>query len=319
MKKRTSLLRLALVAVLLTQATGLWAQKNVEAAFASFKKEKAVKISESRSREADPATGTLIQRTDRIDFSFAADKNSLLDKLLSAFERDRDASYDEFYHSGDGKRMQPILLGKEISVGTSKEANYVVMAFADKETAVEGKPVNRTAYALEWQYTKNDTAITGSLYTVYGPMPQKGSVKVMRSTKIGDLPEMLSSYSGQLDNFDWGKLEDVLGDGSAVVKRLMLGATFNADSLSSTITTGSSMPFLYFFRKLSLGYQKALKQGKESTYYLTSLLDLCKKQHSAVSDDERQLCTDELQRLLEMTKAEFDRAVLQECMKLVRG
>ena len=317
MKKRTSLIRLALVAVLLAQATGLCAQKNVEAAFASFKKEKAVKISESRSREADPASGSLIQRTDRIDFSFAADKNSLLDKLLSAFERDRDAAYDEFYHSGDGRRMQPILLGNEISVGTSKDANYVVMAFADKETAVDGNPVNRTAYAVEWQYTEDDKTIAGSLYVVYGSLPRKSSLKVVRSISRSNLPETLSSYSAQLDNVDWSKLEEVLGDRGAFIQRMMPGGTLNVDSLSGSLSGQSGMPFLYFFRKLSLGYQKALKQGKESTYYLTSLLDLCKKQHSAVSDDERQLCTDELQRLLEMTKAEFDRAVLQECMKFV--
>ena len=317
MKKRTSLIRLALVAVLLAQASGLSAQKTVEAAFASFKKEKAVKISESRSRESDPVTGALEQRVDRVDFSFAAEKNSLLDKLLSAFERDRDAAYDEFYHSGDGRRMQPILIGEEITVGASKDANYVVMAFADKETAVDGEPVNRTAYSLEWKYTEDDKTIAGSLYIVYGPMPKKKSLKVVRSISRSNLPETLSSYSAQLDNVDWSKVEEMLGDGGALIQRMMPGSTLKADSLSGSLSSHFGMPFLYFFRKLSLGYQKALKQGKESTYYLTSLLDLCKKQHSAISDDERQLCTDELQRLLEMTKAEFDRAVLQECMKLV--
>ena len=163
----------------------------------------------------------------------------------------------------------------------------------------------------------DDKTIAGSLYVVYGPLPRKSSLKVVRSISRSNLPETLSSYSAQLDNVDWSKLEEVLGDRGALIQRMMPGGTLNVDSLSGSLSGQSGMPFLYFFRKLSLGYQKALKQGKESTYYLTSLLDLCKKQHSAVSDDERQLCTDELQRLLEMTKAEFDRAVLQECMKLV--
>ena len=43
--------RLAVAAVLLVVASGSFAQKNIEAAFASFKSEKAVTISESRSRE----------------------------------------------------------------------------------------------------------------------------------------------------------------------------------------------------------------------------------------------------------------------------
>jgi hypothetical protein len=55
--------RLAAAAVLLVVASGSFAQKNIEAAFASFKSEKAVTISESRSRETDPATGQLKERT----------------------------------------------------------------------------------------------------------------------------------------------------------------------------------------------------------------------------------------------------------------
>ena len=91
--------RLAVAAVLLVVASGSFAQKNIEAAFASFKNEKAVTISESRSRETDPATGQLKERTEGIDFSLDASKKNLIDKLSAAFDRDRDASYNEFSHT----------------------------------------------------------------------------------------------------------------------------------------------------------------------------------------------------------------------------
>lgn len=312
--------RLAAAAVLLVVASGSFAQKNIEAAFASFKSEKAVTISESRSRETDPATGQLKERTEGIDFSLDASKKNLIDKLCAAFDRDRDASYNEFSHTGNGRSPQPILIGNEISVGVGKNMNYVVMAFADKQTAEEGKPINRTVYAMEWaKDAKDGKTITGTLYVVYGPIPQKRSVTITRAKTIGSAPDAIRRYEESLKGLDFSNLGQTLGDVGSVLADLRLGDFgLLADSLAASSSQSTLQPWLYLFRMQTRGYRKAVKQGKDVTYYLTSLLEHCKKEHASLTDDELKLCMEELHRLLDITKDDFDRALLEECIALLK-
>lgn len=317
--------RIALLALLLSIATAVSAQKNIEAAFASFKNNKAVTASTSSSREADPYTGMLIQRTEVVEFSLDVGKKALIDKLRAAFDHDRDASYDEFVRTANGRTSQPILLGSEVSVGVSKNMNYIVMAFADKASADSTKAMNRTAYAMEW--CKGDSnRVMGSLYVVYGPIPEKrksSSIKVYRRElqslpDVNNLFDMVSQKS--LDDFDWKSAfkwnNGESRQGSPVI--IGKGTILGGDSLATSVFSSPVSPWLYLFRTQTRGYRKALKRGNDTTYYLTSLLEHCKKDHSGLSADERRLCTDELQRLLELTKDDFDRALIEECRKLLK-
>ena len=214
--------RLAVAAALLVVASGSFAQKNIEAAFANFKSDKAVTISESRSRETDPASGQLKERTERVDFSLDASKKNLIDKLCAAFDRDRDASYNEFSHTGNGRSPQPILIGNEISVGVGKDMNYVVMAFADKTTATD-KPLNRTAYALEWANEARDSeTITGTFYVVYGPIPQKHDLTFSWS-EPATTADALKRYREKARVIDLSGLGQSLGDVGSALADLRLG------------------------------------------------------------------------------------------------
>ena len=321
--------RLAVVSLLLALAPSALAQKNIEAAFNSFKKDKAVSVTESRSRETDPSTGKLIQRTEQVDFSLAEKKQNLIDNLRAAFDADRDASYDEFTHTGNGRRNQrPILIGKEISVGVAPNRNYIVMTFADKQDSADD-PKNRTAYALEWGKPDNSDSITGSLYIVYGPIPQKNSISVIRTIK-GTTPEAISRYREKMGDFDWpglnssvnidlSELGQSLGDVGSALADLRLGEFgILADSLAASSNQATLQPWLYLFRMQTRGYRKAAKQGRDVTYYLTSLLEHCKKENGALTADERSLCIDELRRLLDITKDDFDRALLNQCIKQLK-
>ncbi|MBO4486146.1 MAG: hypothetical protein J5734_03295 [Prevotella sp.] len=317
--------RLAVFSILLALAPSTFAQKNIEAAFNSFKKDKAVSATESRSRENDPATGKLIQRTEQVDFRLAVKKQNLIDNLRAAFDADRDASYDEFTHTGNGHSQRPILLGKEISVGVAPNRNYIVMAFADKQNSADD-PENRTAYALEWGKPDNSDSISGSLYIVYGPIPQKNSISVIRTIK-GTTPEAISRYREKMRDFDWSGLKSSLdidlseigqslGDVGSALADLRLGEFgILADSLAASSGQATLQPWLYFFRMQTRGYRKAAKQGKDVTYNLTSLLEHCKKENGVLTADERRLCIDELRRLLDITKDDFDRALLGQCVK----
>lgn len=310
--------RLAVAAALLVVASGSFAQKNIEAAFANFKSDKAVTISESRSRETDPASGQLKERTERVDFSLDASKKNLIDKLCAAFDRDRDASYNEFSHTGNGRSPQPILIGNEISVGVGKDMNYVVMAFADKTTATD-KPLNRTAYALEWANEARDSeTITGTFYVVYGPIPQKHDLTFSWS-EPATTADALKRYREKARVIDLSGLGQSLGDVGSALADLRLGDFgLLTDSLVASSGHSSLQPWLYLFRMQTRSYRKAVKQGKDVTYYLTSLLEHCKKEHSSLTDDELKICSEELHRLLDITKDDFDRALLEQCIALLK-
>ena len=316
-----SAVRIALLTLLLSIATAASAQKSIEAAFASFKNNKAVTASASSSREADPRTGMLIQRTEVVEFSLDASKKTLIDKLRAAFDHDRDAAYDEFVRTANGRTAQPILLGSEVSVGVSKNMNYVVMAFADKASVDSSKTMNRTAYAMEW-CNGDSNRVTGSLYVVYGPMPEKRKASAIKVSR-GHLPDVNNLFDLEslksLDDFDWNSAFNWDDLKSQQTSPIVIGkGTALGDSLKVSVFTSPTSPWLYLFRTQTRGYRKALKQGHDTTYYLTSLLEHCKKDHSALTADERQLCIDELQRLMDMTKDEFDRALIEACRKLLK-
>lgn len=296
-------------------------QQTIEQAFQDFVKNPSVKITESRNRQADPATGELLERSYLVDFSMEHGEKQI-DKLLRAFDQDRDASYNEFTRTGAGQGVQPIVIGKEIWIGSDPQDNYIVMSFADKMKQDDKRPQFRTVYALEWREEK-DGRTWGKLVTCYGPIPKKER----KARRIKSDWSMNNNGGFSSDDLiaSLTRLDSLITNDESVKQSLVsLDSLFtNSDMLSDlgSLFSGkakdknSTAHWLDSFKKLCRSQMKYAKQGKSLTYFPSEILEQCKRGRDLLTDEECQLCQKELDRIIAVTKDEFDRDLLEQAKK----
>lgn len=298
-------------------------QQSIEQAFQDFVKNPSVKITESRNRQADPATGELLERSYLVDFSMEHGEKQI-DKLLRAFDQDRDASYNEYSRTGSGEGGQPIVIGNKIWIGADAQDNYIVMSFADKTKQDDKTPQFRTVYAVEWR--EEDGGKTwGKLVTCYGPIPQKdqkgrriksiwkmdGADGVSSGDIIGALEGLDSLFTSDGIKKTLASLDSLATDSTLHVSLRSLGNFFSGKEEGANSTS----QWLDSFKQLCRSQMKYGKQGKSMTYFSSGILEQCKRGRDLLTDEERELCLKELDRVIAVTKDEFDRDLLEQAKK----
>lgn len=317
-KKVAARLVMPVLSLLPSVAIGQESIKQAFGEFHEFAKNQYVEFNENSSRQADPATGELIDQSTTIIFSVNEDgmAEKLIDGMQRAFNAESDKSYNEFTRHGSEMGSQPIIIGKENWIGSNPADSYIVMAFAEKKE--NQPPTHRTVYAFEWR--KEDKGISGKLLSSYGPIPTSE-----RKKKHYEDLQGLSDFSSEDYKATMSALDSIFGskemrgfilslDSLATDSELMQAVTNLGNIFSTDKKVQTTSGWLNSFKQMCRSQMKYAKQGKSLTYFPTEILELCKESNN-LTDEERQLCLKEIDRVIAVTKDEFDRDLLQQARK----
>ncbi|MDE6298689.1 MAG: hypothetical protein K2M10_03460 [Muribaculaceae bacterium] len=184
---------------------GAGAQSNIKSAFDAIINCKEATITESHRLDRDPITKVKTAQYDEYNFVLPSSKLNLVEKVVSAFDKDSDKAYsvNSGIISNDYEPSISIGDGSTAIYFEDKGSKYISALFLAPKSE-DSKGIYRYAYAIS--YKEKGGEITGKLVVTYAQTlqyrQQKKSEKKNPGIFIesgGSLPPMSAYYSSQ----DW--------------------------------------------------------------------------------------------------------------------
>lgn len=169
------------------------AQNNIKSAFNDIIKCPEAQITETHSLEKDPTTGVKIGQSDVYSFVLPANKENLIKKVFSAFDKDTDMAYS-INRGKNEKNDRKINLAVGDGDGDGVHINsqgydYIYSLFL-APTAENSEGIYRYAYGIN--YKKDGGKLIGKLVITYATtlnyrqqMAQKKQYNVLRNLSNG--------------------------------------------------------------------------------------------------------------------------------------
>lgn len=196
--------RFAIVAILgLIASSQAWGQSRIESAVSAAEDRYSASKDEysmtNKSRVTIDKTGKRNNRETRLVTFTPKDGDAALEKILSAFDADKDGAY--YVNQSEGKGRDLIEIG-DVVIGSDYDS-YYVLCFEDKKDASM-----RKAYALEW----NQNGSAFRFMSDYGPRPQAlryGRLKNIDLSSIADdMNSFADSITREINKIDWKAFAD---------------------------------------------------------------------------------------------------------------
>lgn len=281
------------------------AQINLKGAIISFtgNKDLAPYIKASNSMENSENNGVKTQSYyNEYSFNMPKSKRKELDKVLTAFDRDKYEAYK--VQSRDAGISKSVLsniaygenLDKSISYGSYKDRNYRLMFVRDTQDSLR-----RYAYAIVWAETANGDSLRGNITEIYGRDPQKANTVTV-----------LTPYSSGLRHVTM-----INSDGTITVKDTDTGKEYKIESdmpTNNKIETG--MDFIKRFSSLrsTLLSPELIGQRTVQASLINKIVELCREHGKLLNKEERIVCMKSLKDMVAARNDPYERDLLKLAM-----
>ncbi len=277
--------------------TAMSAQENLKRAIDSFVNSKELDgyIKKSNSLENYDNDGVkTMSYYNSYKFDMPKSKRKELDKVLDAFDKDKDQAYKvQTKDAGmDGSVLANVAYGekldKSISFGTFKERNYRLMFVRDPKDSLR-----RYAYAIAWAEPEYDDNMYGTITEIYSPDPQlRGTASQGGQQQEGMRRYMTLEPDGSISVTD--RNDDLILETS-------IPSESNIESSTDFIKRFTTLRTTYLSPNLSGQNQNVIK-----TALINKIVELCREHGKLLNDTERATCAKAMKYMESATNDPYD-------------
>lgn len=298
-------IRIVLAAMLLACPLLGRAQENIEQVMRKMKTQQGV-FNVQNTVNKHPRTLALTERVQVLDFKLPPSRVSLLADARAAFDKDAARAYKMVEND---RASASYMLAEQVVVG--RDFPHLRLAcFADKADSTR-----RTAYALEWEATADDS-VKGRITRHYGPIP-KPQIQIRSSVfdlgdRKGKLPSLdRDSLIARLMNAKDTRFAVNLADLKQLGSDDYLSA-YNAIKDKVEFKQAEDMTPAEWLAQVDAQIKLVRKYPKagSTTLYLATLYQLCARHPAALSKEEKALAAKELRGLKDKVTDEMGRNLL---------